>query len=301
MTAHISPTDLKLLDTEPRVQDLTLADALGFEDRHKIRDLIRRNSPELANHGEVCAIVAQTTPPREGVSATVAETPSKNGRPGTEYWLNEPQSLLICMFSRTDKAADVRKEIIEVFLAWRRGHHPPALPGPVPSTGDSIGGEPLAVVTAKLGIVRESRLIHGVERARILWDRLGLPAVPGGPELAAADGCAALAHLLDTLGAGRDIHLGLRLAFNDDADAQGFLRELGLRIMEDQDGVVIGNNHPAVLQAFQGSRWDKGRHVAALRHVPGAHKTGPMKFSTITAHRGVFVPMDAVEQAAPAA
>ncbi|WP_085090269.1 hypothetical protein [Azospirillum oryzae] len=39
----------------------------------------------------------------------------------TIYWLNEGQVLVICMLSRTPQAAQVRKEVIEVFMAYRRG------------------------------------------------------------------------------------------------------------------------------------------------------------------------------------
>jgi hypothetical protein len=35
--------------------------------------------------------------------------------------LNEAQALLVCLFSRTGKAAEVRRALIEVFTAWRRG------------------------------------------------------------------------------------------------------------------------------------------------------------------------------------
>src|SRR5690349_18807032 len=109
MTVHIAPTDLKLLDSEPRVQDLRIAEALEFQNPLDIRKLIRRNADELQKHG--------------GFFATVAKNgdPMGRGRPGEEYWLNEPQSILVCMFARTDRAAEVRAEIISVFIAWRRG------------------------------------------------------------------------------------------------------------------------------------------------------------------------------------
>lgn len=49
------------------------------------------------------------------------------------YYLNEEQALLICMFSRTPKAAAVRREVILVFTAGRRGDlvTQQANPGPV--------------------------------------------------------------------------------------------------------------------------------------------------------------------------
>jgi len=35
--------------------------------------------------------------------------------------LNEGQALLVCMFANTERAADVRQQLIEVFMAWRSG------------------------------------------------------------------------------------------------------------------------------------------------------------------------------------
>lgn len=35
--------------------------------------------------------------------------------------MNEGQTLLVCMFSKTPDAAAIRKEVISVYMAWRRG------------------------------------------------------------------------------------------------------------------------------------------------------------------------------------
>ncbi len=110
----LSHYNLKLIAGEPRVHDLRLGEALGFADKHKIRTLVARNIAELKAYGEV--------------SATVAETLPQGGRPSTEYHLNEAQALLICMFARTERAAEVRKQVIEVFMAWRRGETPQTPP-----------------------------------------------------------------------------------------------------------------------------------------------------------------------------
>lgn len=53
------------------------------------------------------------------------EVTSDTGKRGSKpkvYYLNEEQALLVCMFSRTERAAAVRKEVIEVYMAYRRGH-----------------------------------------------------------------------------------------------------------------------------------------------------------------------------------
>lgn len=84
-----------------------------------IRRTIEANRAELERYGEVFARRPKTGP--------------KGGRPATEYWLNEPQAILICMFSRTDAAADVREEVIKVYMAYRRsraGRREEAIPPP---------------------------------------------------------------------------------------------------------------------------------------------------------------------------
>lgn len=101
--------DLCLLagDAEPRVQDLRLAEALEFKALRQIRELITRNLEELQRYGSLSC--GTTNPGPQG------------GRPGSEYWLNEAQAILICMRSDAPRAADVRAELIAVFQAWRRG------------------------------------------------------------------------------------------------------------------------------------------------------------------------------------
>lgn len=97
---------------EPLVRDLDLADRLGLANPYDVRSMILANIAELELYGEV--------------SRQRRETSARGGRPGTEYRLTEPQALLVCMFSRTERAAAVRKALIEVFMAWRRQAAMPA-------------------------------------------------------------------------------------------------------------------------------------------------------------------------------
>ncbi len=92
------------IDNEPRIHDICLAGALGFERPRKVRELIDRNVDELETYGSLA--------PRRGKS---------RGQSFTEYFLNEGQALLICMFNKTVAAATVRKALINVFMEYRRG------------------------------------------------------------------------------------------------------------------------------------------------------------------------------------
>jgi hypothetical protein len=101
--------DLKPIGGEPRIHDLRLADRLDYKRPTDIRELIERNRVELERYGNL---------PYHTVNS------GSRGRPGNEFWLNEAQALLICVKSDTPVAADVREEVIRVFLAWRHGGVP---------------------------------------------------------------------------------------------------------------------------------------------------------------------------------
>jgi hypothetical protein len=105
----LQPTDLRPFEGEPRVHDLRLADVLGYQGAKEVRQTIRRHRDELLMHGVLAQSEAK---PLRG---------STGGRPERAFMLNEPQALLVCMFSRTERAAQVRNQIIQVFLAYRRG------------------------------------------------------------------------------------------------------------------------------------------------------------------------------------
>lgn len=123
------PEHLSDHDGEPRIRDLMVAERLGFNEPRAIRKLIARNLVELRTYGEVRDAVSQTS--------------QAGGRPGTEYWLNEGQALVLCALSRTPQAAAVRRQLIECFMAWRRGAEPPRLKTPPRQIEKPI--EPLTV------------------------------------------------------------------------------------------------------------------------------------------------------------
>ena len=173
----LTPDQLADHDGEPRIRDLVLADRLGFAKPAKIRELIDRNRTELQGYGEV-----RSTAERTGISAIVAlnycapiiPTAGKirpeeissalngnrgRGRPGKEYWLNEGQALVLCALSRTPQAAAIRKQVIEVFLAYRAGRlGTPQLAAPA-----SVGVEQLAAMSATVEALKDE--IAGIHAA----------------------------------------------------------------------------------------------------------------------------------------
>lgn len=111
MTALITLADLNTaINHEPRVLDALIAERLGFSRPRDVRKIIERSKAELETYGTLTI---------------------KNGRyrgqPTSEYWLNEAQALLLCCFSRTEKAAEVRKALIEVYQEYRNRRSLPAV------------------------------------------------------------------------------------------------------------------------------------------------------------------------------
>lgn len=284
----LHPTDLTTYNGEPRIKDLRLAEVLDFAEKRAIRKLIKRNEPELRQHGEVCGAVQQTPlEERDTVS-----------RPGMEYLLNEAQALVISMLARTPKAPEVRKMVIDVFMEWRRGQLAPART----STPEPITGEAVPVLTAKLALVREARHLFGHDRAKSLWQEVGLPvpeyAPDGGQEEARRCLEQILGYMPDASGpmANTSVREMIELAMDDNEAAERSCATLGIRMATpDQDGFLISNRHPLIVARFRGTDWDYGRHVRVLRRLTGACPAPKARYGTFEA-RGTFIPARYLEE-----
>lgn len=109
MDLRFETTDLALYEGEPRIADVKLAAVLGYGRERDIRKLIERITPELESYGPIAC-----------QRATVARSQG-GGSSSDQFFLNEGQALVVCSLSRTSLAAQVRRALIEVFMAWRRG------------------------------------------------------------------------------------------------------------------------------------------------------------------------------------
>jgi len=114
---------LGLVDGEERIRDTDLAERIGYERPRKIRETIERNRAEIERYGKIRSRPTVGRGLFRGNQATEQEV--------TEFWLNEGQALAVCALSRTERAADVREEVIRVFMKARRGllsqQQPPAM------------------------------------------------------------------------------------------------------------------------------------------------------------------------------
>lgn len=100
-------------EDEPRVPATEIGERLGYRDARQVKLLIERATEELSKYGEI------------PVRCTVQRGRNQHGETSatitiSEPCLNEAQALLICMRSDTPKAADVRFEVISVYLKVKR-------------------------------------------------------------------------------------------------------------------------------------------------------------------------------------
>lgn len=100
----VSPFAVTVLDDEPRVRDLDLAERLGFSRPRAIRQIIERNIAELETYGPLATLRGKS-----------------RGQEFTEYYPNEGQSLCISAISNTPAAPLVRRALITTFMALRHG------------------------------------------------------------------------------------------------------------------------------------------------------------------------------------
>lgn len=104
------------IDGQPLVLDEDLARELGYAKSDSFRTLIKRHQIELLGYGGLLQLAGNPGP--------------KGGRPSHAYYLNEEQALLLCMFSGAEKAKEIRRQIVMVYQAWRKGKLKPTMPVP---------------------------------------------------------------------------------------------------------------------------------------------------------------------------
>lgn len=226
------------------------------------------------------------------------------GREQTAICISEPGVFRLVFTSRKPEAEAFKRWLAHEVLPALRKNGSYTMPGRETEAGEGsatgqIGGEPVAVMAQKLALVRESRLIHGIERARLLWDSIGLPPVPGGKEQVALDAKIYLKAMLEQPvtrnpepGTGFTIMHAILSELDDSGLFDNRLRELGIRVYPDLDGFVISNRFASGV----GNLYNNQRAYRLLLHVPGARRHGPVKFAGGAVHRGVFVPAAVLDE-----
>ena len=96
---------LTVIEGDARIADDQVQRALGYGRVNDLHRIIRRHEAELESYAPMVC--------RSGKASS--------GQNTVVYYLTEEQATLVCMFARTPRAAEARRQIVEVFTAWRRG------------------------------------------------------------------------------------------------------------------------------------------------------------------------------------
>lgn len=121
---------------EPYIPDTELGKRLGFQRPRAIRQIIKRWQKAGALRGIRCVARQESAPHR--VARNV---------PAIQFFLSEVDALFIITKSETDVAIQVTQQIIDVFMAWRRGQLAQ------PKTDPAIG-QALAAIQEELKAIR---------------------------------------------------------------------------------------------------------------------------------------------------
>lgn len=129
MTALVKQIDgwsVAIEGDEPTILDEELGARLGFARPRKIRDLIERMLSEgIINDSEV--------------RTTAGQTSAKGGRPGIAYHLTETAAILVIARSNTKLAHAITRQVVQVFIAVRRGQLAAPEQVPVLATSPLVG------------------------------------------------------------------------------------------------------------------------------------------------------------------
>jgi prophage antirepressor-like protein len=221
------------------------------------------------------------------------------GGPQTFVIVSEPGVYRLVFTSRKAEAEEFKRWLAHEVLPQIRKTGRFAPVGPVRI--DGLDETALALVNAKLELVREYRRAKGPVAASQMWTYLGLPepTARGAQATPAHSGAACLAHLLVQRDLeGRTLGRLLEAALNGgDFFEEMDLGVLGVRIAD--EGVIFANGHHKLVEFCAGTPWANGRWNQALKRLPGARAVGAQRFSGVTC-RGVYLPADVVLDAAMA-
>jgi prophage antirepressor-like protein len=207
----------------------------------------------------------------------------------TAIAVSEPGVFRLIFTSRKPEAERFKRWLAhEVLPSLRRtGTYvaPGAMPNPFAVTAEAV-----PVLSAKLQMIREARHLWGHERARALWQSIGLP-LPAAPATGGQhEARRCLWHLLHApYGPDAAIFTAILEALDGDDDKAAALRRQGIVCNAESGGFIVINRHPAIAAVYQGSEWDCGQWPPVLRRLSGSATSQAMRFGK-SVSRGVFIP-----------
>lgn len=268
-------------------------------DEHLVRATVRDDEPWFCGK-DVCDALAivkhhqalESLDSDERGTCTV-------GTPGGEQSvivISEPGVFRLVFRSRKPEAERFKRWLAhEVLPALRRNgrYEAEAEAASLPAAAGSLAPpnilhEPLRV---RIEVQRAALATFGQAIGRIMWNRLGLPAVPPPPPTVIDEAHACMRHLLDAMvhEGGPTIRNTLERALDDDEQARVDLVAAGIRPLSERDAFVVCNQAPRLDEIFKGTEFSWGRHRRVLGRLPGIEVSGPLRVGG-TMRRGLVVP-----------
>lgn len=145
----------------------------------------------------------------------------------------------------------------------------------VPEQGRAEDGEAPnllrdAPLAARVDAVRLARVLFGTDRARGLWEQVGLPPVPDAPlRERSGETVHLLRMLLNHEIAGVTVRRLILESIDGVEDATSWLDHLGVKPDSDGEGYHVANVAQGVRDLFRRSPWEETWRLV-LRRVPGA-------------------------------
>jgi hypothetical protein len=231
----------------------------------------------------------------------IVDTP---GGEQTVIVVSEPGVYRLVFRSRKPEAERFKRWLAhEVLPNLRRGDSldpvspsPPAEPRPERLAEVDLRHAPLL---HRLQCIREVRSVAGVQAARVMWQRLGLPPLPPPPLTAADEARQCLRHLLEAeiVPGGPQVRAAIELALDDDFEAQAMLIGAGLRVVPDREAFIVANDHIGLRRIFAGTDWHRARsHMWVLRRLPGVAAGRQYRYGDEIQRRGTLVPASLLDE-----
>jgi prophage antirepressor-like protein len=208
--------------------------------------------------------------------------------------ISEPGVFRLIFTSRKAEAERFKRWLAhDVLPTLRRTGAYQAKPSPHVQTFEA---DALPVLTVKLAMVREARQLWGHDRARAVWQALGLMPMPENHLGGQDEALQCLNTLLDGQVQGRELRDWLADALEGDDDAFEVAKRAGLWAEADNDGFAIANRSLTFERILQGTRWAKASWQPVLRRLNGTTTVGNRRYEANLKNakganpRGVFMP-----------
>jgi prophage antirepressor-like protein len=208
--------------------------------------------------------------------------------------ISEPGVFRLIFTSRKAEAERFKRWLAhDVLPTLRRTGAYEAKPSPHVQTFEP---DALPVLTVKLAMVREARQLWGHDRARAVWQALGLMPMPENHIGGQDEALECLNTLLDGQVQGRELRDWLADALEGDDEAFEVAKRAGLWAEADNDGFAIANRSLTFERILQGTRWAKASWQPVLRRLHGTTTVGNRRYEPNLKNanggnpRGVFMP-----------